>query len=95
MGTAYFRVVPSRSRSSDIVIAEPSASRSRDAPAQLALDLGVEEQLRVDLDDAFLVAEQGEQVGDGGPRVAGGGGELGRVGRAHARPRGSSRPARS
>ena len=29
MGTAYFRVVPRRSRSSDMVIAEPSASRSR------------------------------------------------------------------
>ena len=28
IGTAYFRVVPSRSRSSAIVMAEPSASRS-------------------------------------------------------------------
>ena len=31
----------------------------------------------------FLVAQQGEQVGDGAAARAGGGGELGRVGRAH------------
>ena len=83
MGTAYFRVVPSRSRSSDIVIAEPSASRSLTRRRSSLSTSASRNSCALISTMLFLVAEQGEQVGDGTAAGARGRGQLGRVGRAH------------
>ena len=64
MGTEYFRVVPRSSRSSDIVIAAPSASRSRTRRRRSAFDVGVQVETRRNLDDPLLLAQQREQLRD-------------------------------
>ena len=55
-----------------------------DLAAEVGVDIGVEVEAGVDLGDLLLVAEQREQVGDDAGAGAGGGGELGRVGRGDA-----------
>ena len=89
IGTAYFRVVPSRSRSSDMVIAEPSASRSVTRRRSSLSTSASRNRLTLISTNVLFVAEQGEQVGDGRAARAGGGGQLGRIGRAH--PAGADR----